>query len=203
MDSPQASSRDQARRSARLSARYNPPTPQQQRSDLLRRLFIGVCVVLFLVYCWASVAYQNQVKIPDYRLATVDLLGGKTRSQWEDDENYRFQRLITLENKHYQLLPDTKLTGPHGTDIPTSQPLTGLDFEFLIKNAPADDALKMQLRDPVEIETLANLGYHLRDPVYDPLHPQDQPLVNFRHSGGQGPYQCFKRPRGQGGDCGR
>ncbi len=37
----------------------------------------------------------------------------------------------------------------------------------------------MELRDPVEIETLANHGYHLRDPVYDPLHPHDQPLVNF------------------------
>jgi|GEM_PF-2392812 F0F1-type ATP synthase, subunit b len=179
MDSPQASSRDQARRSARLSAWYNPPTPEQQRSDLLRRLFIAVCAALFLVYCWASVAYQNQLKVPDYRLATVNLLGGKTRGQWEDDENYRFQRLIVLENKHYQLPPDAKVMGPHGSEIPASRPLTGSDFAFLIKNAASDDALQMQLRDPVDIEDIANLGYLLRDPVYDPLHPHDQPIVPF------------------------
>lgn len=163
------------------SGRYAPPTQRQRTLAFLRRLFIGFVVAVFLVYCWAAVVYQNQVNVPAYRVVSVDLLGGKTRQQWDAGENAQFQRLTELENRRYQLPPDAKVgTGREdGSFFPVDRPLTGRDFAAIIAAAPAGEGVVMELRDPEAINSLASLGYHLRDPIYDPGNPDGEPTINF------------------------
>ncbi|MCL2000965.1 MAG: hypothetical protein FWG74_05985 [Planctomycetes bacterium] len=40
----------------------------------MRRMFIGMGLIVFAVYCWASVAYQSRVVIPDDKLGEAGLL---------------------------------------------------------------------------------------------------------------------------------
>lgn len=136
----------------------------------MRRLFIAFGLTAFLVYCWASVAYQNQVSLPDYRMVDVDLLGGMNRAAWDANPQGRFQRLMQLEDKGYLL--------PIGTvgDIPPARPLTAADFEKLIAAAPAGERPVMRLRDPSDITTLLNRRYRLRDRIPYPGNPAGEPL---------------------------
>ncbi len=124
---------------------------------LLRR-FIGFAIAVFALYCWASVEYQNQVDVPDYRMVTVDVLGGKTRQQWDADKGDQFQRLIALENKRYQLPAGAtlKLTMPDGTAKTLSDdvPLTSEDFSALIGASTVDGKVALELRDPTAIYNL-------------------------------------------------
>lgn len=137
---------------------------------IVRRFFIAFGLTAFLVYCWASVAYQNKVSIPDYRLVDVDLLGGVDRAAWEANAQGRFQRLAQLEDKGY-LLP----VGTLGS-IPPAHPLTAGDFEKLVAAAPANERPVVRLRDPSDINRLLGRHYRLRDDIPYPGNPSGPPL---------------------------
>lgn len=84
----------------------------------MRRAFIAFGIVVFLVYCWASVAYQNQVRVPDYKLVEVNLLGGISRARWNADPQSQFQQLMALENRRYQLPVGAKVKAPAAAGEP-------------------------------------------------------------------------------------
>lgn len=157
----------------------------RRRSNLrlLRQGYIGLAIAVFLVYCWASVAYQNQVAVPDYKPVSVDLLGGKTRAQWDAEESERFSRLMILENKRYQLPADARITlrGEDGEDrvVGPDMPLTSGDFAAVIAQSPPGGGVVMALRDPTAIYALEGENYLLRDAIYDPANPDEPPLINF------------------------
>lgn len=159
---------------------------------MLRRLFIVFGFAVFLVYCWASVRYQNQVSVPSYRTVSVDVLGkGRTRAQWDADAQGQFQRLMELESAKYQLPEDAKIPAPPADaerpgamdangNISPGHPLSAGAFSFIIANLEADQGLVMQLRDTKAINGLADKKYLLRDAVMRPGDDLDQkPLLNY------------------------
>lgn len=159
----------------------------------MRRAFIAAGIAIFLLYCWASVAYQNEVAVPDYRLEKVDILGGKTRQQWDADTQGQFQRLMELEAKKYQFPDGVKIPGSKKkgissqegvTDadgnISTAHPLTSDDFAHIISLAPAGAGVAMELRNTDAIYALTSHNYLLRDPVAMPdAEPDAPPLFNY------------------------
>ncbi|MDR1612146.1 MAG: ATP synthase F0 subunit B [Planctomycetota bacterium] len=153
----------------------------------MRRVFIAFGFVAFLAYCWASVAYQNQVQVPRYRLVSVDILGeGRTRIQWDADRQAQFQRLMRLENAKYQLPEDARASSPSGSGddgqggfISPGRPLDSDDYSRMIARLGPYDGLVMELRDTSAIHALAARDYLLRDPVIRPGSPPDAaPLFN-------------------------
>ena len=156
----------------------------------MRRVFIAFGIVVFLVYCWASVVYQNRVTVPDYALVEVDLLGGRSRSDWDADTRSQFQRLMELESRHYQLLEGTVIKagvpGKNGVGrevhvdkdgtVPMDVALNSDDFAYLISQAPAGQGVRMKLRDPVAVYTLLGRNYLLRDSIFNPADPEGAPL---------------------------
>ncbi len=136
----------------------------------MRRIFIGFGLIVFAVYCWASVVYQNRVTIPDYKLVEVDVLGGMSRAAWDADQQAQFQQLMLLEGRKYQL--------PEGSTsvIPANRPLTSDDFAKMIAAAPAGQGLKLQLRDTGAINSLLAKNYLLRDSIANPANPNGPPL---------------------------
>lgn len=149
----------------------------------MRRAFIAFGITAFLVYCWASVVYQNRVAVPGYKLVEVDLLGGASRSGWDANPQARFQRLMELENRKYQLPEDA------GGVIPPGRPLTSGDFAGFIARAPAGQPVKMKLRDASAIHGLLAHNYLLRDnievdaqpgvlPLYIGGRPLDKPMID-------------------------
>ncbi|MCD8352341.1 MAG: ATP synthase F0 subunit B [Planctomycetaceae bacterium] len=133
----------------------------------MRRAFIAFGIAVFLVYCWASVAYQNQVDVPGYTNVQIDLLGGMSRQRWESSQQEQFQRLTALENKRYQL--------PLDAEGDTNRPLTADDFARVIAGTEGAPVL-VRLRDPVAIYSLLSLNYLLRDSVMESPDPRAQPI---------------------------
>lgn len=138
----------------------------------MRRVFIAAGIVIFLFYCWASVAYQNMADVPAYRLVEVDLLGGVTREAWEKDQQAQFQRLMNLETKNYQL--------PEDADGDTGRPLTSDDFAAYIAKTPGAPVM-MKLRDTGAFASLLAHNYILRDTIPDPENPDGRPLYFGGH----------------------
>ena len=136
----------------------------------MRRAFIAFGILVFLVYCWASVVYQNQVAVPGYRPVVVDVLDGMTREAWEADQAAQFQRLMTLENRHYQMPTDA------AGNIPPDRPLTSDDFAGFVAAAPAGQPVRVPLRDAGAIYALLGRNYLLRDSVPDPADADGAPL---------------------------
>ncbi len=161
----------------------------------MRRAFIAFGIAVFLIYCWASVAYQNRVDVPEYKLVIVDLLGGASRAQWDADQQAQFQRLMHLEGRNYQLPADAKL--PAGAPpakggaaaakpgeakyMPVDRPLTSDDFTRLIARSPGLSPVRLQLRDTSEFYNLLAKNYLLRDSIPNPADPDGPPL----YDGGQ------------------
>ena len=133
----------------------------------MRRAFIAFSILVFLVYAWASVAFQNQVAVPGYKQVDIDLLGGKTRAEWDGDRQIQFQRLMDLENKKYQL------SGSAGAE--SERPLVADDFAKYIAAHPGQP-VTMALRDTSAIAKLLEQKYVLRDPIYNPEDPLDEPF---------------------------
>lgn len=136
----------------------------------MRRIFIAFGIIVFLAYCWASVVYQNQVDVPGYRLTEIDLLGSVSRETWEKDQQIRFQRLMDLENKKYQL-PEAPEKGA-GED---ARPLTSKDFEAVIAAQPGQPVM-MRVRDASAIYALLSHKYLLRDSIFKPDDPLGTPV---------------------------
>ena len=149
----------------------------------MRRLFIGFVIAVFLAYCWASVAWQNRIVVPDYRTVTVSLTGGKTPEQWDSDAAFRNTYLEHLASRHYQPLvkgaPPLMIPLPDGSVFPWDQPLTKANLEAIVKDRIARGAATdVELRDPAALYALASQHYRLRDPLRDsktgePLLDQD------------------------------
>lgn len=156
----------------------------------MRKVFIAFGIGVFLLYCWASIAYQNQVDVPGYRLVGIDLLGGVSRDAWDADSQVRFQRLMELETKNYQLPEDASIkagkpgeanVGRHAHadadgNIPVDRPLNSDDFAWLIANAPKNGPVTMKLRDTSAIYGLLAHNYLLRDSIPWPGNPDGPPL---------------------------
>lgn len=162
----------------------------------MRRAFITFGIIVFLLYCRASVVNQNEVAIPGYKLVKVDVLGGKTRAEWDADPQQQFTRLMELESKKYQLpvgskIPagsgeTSKMSKPGVTDaegnISPDHPLTSDDFAHMLAQAPTGTGLTLELRDSLAIYALADHKYILRDPVFPPGSgdaPDVKPLYNY------------------------
>ncbi|MCD8138230.1 MAG: ATP synthase F0 subunit B [Planctomycetaceae bacterium] len=133
----------------------------------MRRAFIAFGIAVFLVYCWASVAYQNQVDVPGYKDVQIDLLGGMSRQRWDASPQEQFQRLTTLENKRYQL--------PLDAEGDTGRPLTADDFLQVIAGTEGGP-VRMRLRDPEAIYSLLSHNYLLRDSIMESSDPRAQPI---------------------------
>jgi F0F1-type ATP synthase, subunit b len=149
----------------------------------VRRVFIATGIAIFLVYCWASVAYQNEVRVPDYKLVTVDLLGGVSRQEWDANQQGQFQQLMELEGRNYQLPEDAVVhawpgrhrPAPDGV-VPVDQPLGSEDFTHFINEKPGEAPVMVRLRDTGAFTSLIGRNYLLRDTLYDPEHPDGPPL---------------------------
>jgi F0F1-type ATP synthase membrane subunit b/b' len=137
----------------------------------VRRAFIAFGFAVFALYCWASVAYQNQVDVPAYRPVTIDLLNGKSRDAWDRSQQEQFQRLIELENKHYQL--------PEGAPGDPDRPLTADDFTAYIDAHPGSP-VRMELRDASAIDRLLAQNFTLRDSIME----SDDPRAKVVYAGG-------------------
>lgn len=143
----------------------------------MRRAFIAFGIGVFLIYCWASVAYQNEVDVPGYRSVEIDLLGGASRADWENDTQIQFQRLMELEAKNYQLPEDARVEAKAGGYIPVERPLTSDDFAWMIAAAPSgQQPVKVALRDTGAIYGLLGHHYLLRDSIPQPGNPDGPPL---------------------------
>lgn len=142
----------------------------------MRRAFIAFGLVVFAVYCWASVVYQNRVAVPGYKLVEVDLLHGKSRAEWDKNQAEQFQGLMALETKNYQLPEDADL------GISPEKPLTSGEFAKFIAMAPEGQSVKMTLRDSSAIYGLISRNYLLRDSIPDPQDPDGEPLYVGGHS---------------------
>ncbi|MDR1521047.1 MAG: ATP synthase F0 subunit B [Planctomycetota bacterium] len=146
----------------------------------MRRAFIAFGLVVFLIYCWASVERQNRVAIPDYRLVEIDLLDGMARQVWESDSQARFQRLMALEAEKYQLPADARLPAPPparaGAVISPDKPLASDDFEYLVSLAAGEGPVRIKLRDTSAIRRLLGRNYALRDVIDDPDSRDRRPL---------------------------
>lgn len=138
----------------------------------MRRVFIAFGIIVFLLYCWASMEYQNVVAVPGYRAVAIDLLGGRSRAAWEKDAQAQFQRLMELEGKNYQLPADT----PGDAD----RPLTSDDFAAYIAEHPGQPVM-MTLRDSGDVYVLLAHKYHLRDSIPDPAAADGAPLYFGGH----------------------
>lgn len=136
----------------------------------MRKAFIAFGIIAFLVYCWASVAYQNEVDVPKYKLVEVDLLGGRTRAEWDANSQARFQRLMELEGKQYQLPVDA------AGEISPDRALASDDFTRYIAAAPAGQPVMMKVRDTSAFYSLLSHKYLLRDSIDDPGDPDGPPL---------------------------
>jgi F0F1-type ATP synthase membrane subunit b/b' len=133
----------------------------------VRKAFIAFSILAFLVYAWASVAYQNLAAVPDYARIELDLLDGRARADWDADQQGQFQRLMDLENRAYQLPEDA------GAD--SFRPLRADDFSRHIDAHPGQPVM-MRLRDTSAFTALLDKKYMLRDPIYNPVNPQGEPL---------------------------
>lgn len=140
----------------------------------MRKLFIAAGILIFLVYCWASVALQNVVDVPRYRDVEIDLLDGASREAWDADPQSRFQRLMNLETLRCQ-----RPEGEPGAD----NPLSSGDFEKHIAAHPGSPVM-MKLRDSGEFTALLAQKFLLRDPVPDPADGADNPDARILYSGG-------------------
>lgn len=136
----------------------------------MRRAFIACGIIIFLLYCWASVEYENAVNIPDYKTVTVDLMNGMARADWDKNQQAQLTWLMDLENRRYQLPVDSKVP------LSPEQPLSSDDFSRFIAQAPAGAAVRMQLRDTSAIYDLVERKYLLRDTIRDPKNPDGDPL---------------------------
>ena len=140
----------------------------------MRKAFIASGILIFLVYCWASVVWQNQVDIPGYKPIEIDLLGGRSRADWDADQQGQFQRLMDLETKNYQLPEDA------GGDV--DRPLTSADYQAVIGKTPGHPVL-MKVRDAGAVYALLSHNYVLRDSIPDPEDPDGvRPLYFGGHS---------------------
>lgn len=141
----------------------------------MRRAFIAFGLVVFAFYCWASVAQQNVVDVPDYKTVEVDLLNGMSRTEWDENQQAQFQSLMAMETKNYQL--------PEGADsvIPPGRPLTSGDFAAFVHRAPAGQPVRMKLRDTSAIYGLLAKNYLLRDSIPNPDAPDGPPLYFGGH----------------------
>ncbi len=149
----------------------------------MRRAFVAFGFLIFLVYCWASIVYQNQVDVPRYRLVEIDLLGGTSRTKWNEDQQAQFQQLMELENKRYQLPEDALIPawpGRHSQTengmVPVDEPLTSGDFSHFIAVADGDGPVRMRLRDTSAFTNLISQNYLLRDSIDNPGYPDGPPL---------------------------
>ncbi len=136
----------------------------------MRKAFIACGVIVFLLYCWASVVYQNQVDVPDYRVVDIDVLGGMSRETWEKDQTAQFQRLMELEGRRYQPLTDAP------GDVDASRPLTSADFAAAVAAAKPGEPARMRLRDPAAFTSLLSHKYLLRDTIANPGDPDGAAL---------------------------
>ena len=148
----------------------------------LRQAFIVVGILIFLLYVRASVVYQNQIDVPNYRTVSVNILGNRSRQEWDADPGSQFAQLMRLENQRFQLPPGVEVTVPGrgGQDVvlTSDRSLTSEDFTALIAKAPPGAGLVMELRDTSAINSLVSHGYILRDAIYDPEHPHEAPLID-------------------------
>lgn len=164
----------------------------------MRRVFIAFGITVFLIYCWASVAFQNHVAVPTYTTVKVDILGGgKSRSQWDADERYQFQRLMELEGANYELpkgmvikigasggFQEVKLgdgQAPGQSDIGAGRPLVSDDYSRIIAATPSGAGLTLELLDSSAFSSLLAKNYLLRDPIADPANPDGKPLYDYDH----------------------
>lgn len=139
----------------------------------MRTLFIAAGILVFLLYCWASVVRQNLVDVPAYRDVEIDLLGGVSRDAWDRDQQARFQRLMRLETQRYQ---------PPLDQPDADKPLVSDDFEAYIARHPGSPVM-MKLRDSGEFTALLARNYLLRDTIRNPANP-DNPNEQPIYSGG-------------------
>ncbi len=135
----------------------------------MRRAFIALGIIIFLLYCWASVVYENAVDIPDYKTVTVDLMNGMSKAEWDKNQQAQLTWLMDLENRKYQLPVDSKDGSPE-------KPLTSDDFSRFIAKAPAGQPALVQLRDTSAIYELVGRKYLLRDTIRNPQDPDGDPL---------------------------
>ncbi len=136
----------------------------------MRRAFIVFGLLVFAVYCWASIVYQNQVDVPGYTRVTVDVRGGKDATAWAADQQAAFQRLMELDNKRYQV--------PEGGDgpFPAGHVMTVNDFSQFLETVPDGEPARLDLLDPAAIYRLLAQNYTLRDSIPRPDNPSGDPL---------------------------
>ncbi len=136
----------------------------------MRRAFIALGIIIFLLYCWASVVYENAVDIPDYKTVTVDLMNGMSKAEWDKNQQAQLTWLMDLENRRYQLPVDSK------DSVSPDKPLTSDDFSRFIARTPAGQPARMQLRDTSKIYELVGRKYLLRDTIRNPKDPDGEPF---------------------------
>ncbi|MDR3211492.1 MAG: hypothetical protein LBU79_06215 [Planctomycetota bacterium] len=169
---------DEIIRSAQATQKNNSNQAWRSILDSLRKTYLFLAILLFLLYAWASVAYQNQVDVPQFHNQEIDLLGGMTRAEFDAQGDSQFIILMQLENRHYQLTLEESFTDANGKAIASDRPLTASDYSAIIASFPPEAKPKLQVRNPADIYALVGLNYHLRDPVYDPHNPFGNPLIN-------------------------
>lgn len=140
----------------------------------MRKASIALGVALFLAYGWASVAYQNMIPLPDYRMVELDVRNGMDRDAWEKSDQARFQRLTRLEEEKYQL-PEANGAG-EGDYASSDRPLAAADFELFAARAPAVGPALIRLRDASAFHRFLARGYSLRDDIENPENPYGPPL---------------------------
>lgn len=137
----------------------------------MRKATVALAIIVFGVYCVQSMAHYTRVDVPGYEQVDVDLLGGKTRAQWQEDVTFQKRHIDQLARLH--LKPTKKgltVQTADGSER-TLDPDTVLgdeEFADLIRtrlaeiggNLPAEP-----LRDAGAVMALVTRNVKLRDPV--------------------------------------
>ena len=145
---------------------------------MAKKLFIAFVLVVFGVYCYASVTHYSSVPVPDYVDTSIDLMGGMSPWAWKKDPTAQNELFAALERKQYQPSA-TGLIFASGLSFTADHILTGDDLRKILVAEPVL-ARDFPVRDPVRLYALEAAGYTLRDNVFldkQQLYPA-QTLLN-------------------------
>ncbi len=143
----------------------------------MRKLFIIAVFIIFAAYCWAAYRNYTYVRVPDYKVVKIDLLGGHTPDAWrgpspETDkegskaaERARRQYLRTLEARKPQPVPGIPIRVGERV-LPVDKPLDKDALAALAEQALATGNTTIEVRDPAALISLAKKDYLIRNRIY-------------------------------------
>jgi len=134
-----------------------------------RKLFIALVLAVFALYCYGAGTRYAYVPVPQYRDVKIDLMRGMSPRAWAKDPTAQNEHFKELSEKHYQPV-ETGLHFQSGMTFTGDHVFTEQDLRAILAAEPVLSRA-LPVRDPVDLERLAEKARILRDDVYDEGKP--------------------------------